>query len=99
MSETIVKTCEHLKTNGDRCGSPALSEKKFCHFHDRYHDLNDMPGNPDFMPLLEDHLSIQLFIMQVAKAQSSGSITPHEASAMLALAKAAMSNLRLAKIK
>jgi hypothetical protein len=30
-----TRKCEHIKTNGVRCGSPALREEKFCYFHDR----------------------------------------------------------------
>ena len=92
-----MKTCEHIKTCGDPCGSPALTGKNYCYFHDQYHDLNNMPGTPDFVPLLEDHLSIQLFIMQVAKAQACRQIHSDTAASMLALARAAMTNLRLSR--
>jgi hypothetical protein len=94
----MVTTCEHIKSNGEPCGSPALKDRNFCHFHDRFHDLNDIPGSPDYiMPALEDHLSIQLFLMQIGHAQTCGSISRDTATSMLALAKAAMSNLRLAR--
>ena len=100
MTEETIKTCEHIKTDGDPCGSPALRGWPYCHFHQRFHDLNDIPGSPDYeVPVLEDYLSIQLFIMQIAKAQHCRSITPVEANGMLKLARAAMQNLRLTKAK
>ena len=101
MSENVVvKTCEHIKTNGEPCGSPAVGSSLYCYFHHRFHDLSDMPGAPDYeIPVLEDYLSIQLFIMQIAKAQNIRSIAPGEASVMLKLARTAMQNLRLIKAK
>jgi len=93
---SLTKTCEHIKTDGDPCGSPALADRQFCYFHNRFHDLNDMPGGPDYeVPVLEDHLSVQLFIMQIAKAQCCGSISPLQANSMLSFARIAMQNLRL----
>ena len=94
----MVTTCEHVKADGTACGSPALRDKSYCHFHERLHDYNNIPGNPDYeMPMLEDHLSVQVFLMQIAHAQVCGSITPYQASQMMALARTAMTNLRLAR--
>ena len=99
MTEEI-RTCEHIKTDGDPCGSPALRNWPYCYFHQRFHDLNEMPGSPDYeIPVLEDYLSIQLFIMQIAKAQNLQSIAPSDANIMLKLARTAMQNLRLSKAK
>jgi hypothetical protein len=92
---SMIKICEHIKTNGEPCGSPALTERDYCYFHNRFNDLNDMPGAPDYLvPVLEDHLSVQLFIMQIAKAQACRSINPEQAKFMLDIARTAMSNLR-----
>ncbi len=30
--------CQHIKTNGTQCGSPALRRNRFCYFHKRHHD-------------------------------------------------------------
>jgi len=27
--------CDHIKDDGERCGSPALKDLKLCHFHNR----------------------------------------------------------------
>ena len=98
--EIIVKSCEHIKINGEPCGSPALRDRDYCYFHEAFYDLNHMPGSPDYEPpVLEDNLSVQLFITQITKALLCGSITPMQANNLLTLARAAMQNLRLAKTK
>jgi hypothetical protein len=30
-----IPLCTHIKTDGVRCGSPALRGKRFCYFHNR----------------------------------------------------------------
>ncbi len=100
MSEEAIKTCEHIKIDGQSCGSPALRGAPYCHFHERFYDLNHMPGSPDYEPpVLEDALSVQLFITQITKALLCGSISSLEANNLLNFARAAMQNLRLAKAK
>ncbi|MGZ4814681.1 MAG: hypothetical protein ACXVZV_04700 [Terriglobales bacterium] len=42
----MIDIFEHIKTDGERCGSPAVNNTSFCHFQRRFHDLNDMPGAP-----------------------------------------------------
>ena len=92
----MVKTCEHIKIDGNPCGSPALTDRNYCHFHNHSHDLNNLPGSPDYeMPSLEDPLSIQIFIMQIAKAQACGSIDLETSSHLLAISRTATANLRL----
>jgi len=98
MSEQGIKTCEHLKIDGSPCGSPALRDRQYCHFHEHFYDLNHMPGSPDYEPpVLEDALSVQLFITQITKALLCGSINAAHANNLLAFARAAMQNLRLAR--
>ncbi len=31
-------TCDHIKTNGNTCGSPAIKDSQFCYFHQRDRD-------------------------------------------------------------
>jgi hypothetical protein len=94
----MVKTCEHIKIDGNPCGSPAMHDSDYCYFHDRVHDLNDLPGGPDYHPpLLDDPLAIQLFMMQIANAQACGSIDDRSAEFLLKIARTATANLRLAR--
>ena len=95
----MVKTCEHIKIDGRVCGSPALRDRNYCHFHNRVHDLNDMPGSPDYhIPVLDDPLAIQLFMVQIANAQACGSINDKTAEFLLKIARTATANLRLARL-
>ena len=33
-------TCKHIKTDGQQCGSPALSGRNFCYYHTLYRQRN-----------------------------------------------------------
>jgi hypothetical protein len=33
-------TCQHIKKNGIRCGSPALRGRSFCYFHTRWRETH-----------------------------------------------------------
>lgn len=70
-----IPRCQHIKTNGVQCGSPALRRRKFCYFHNRWRathlDLN-RAGSLHFtthveLPVLEDADSIQVALMQVLR--------------------------------
>jgi hypothetical protein len=39
MPSTFARTCIHVKTNGIRCGSPALRDSVKCYFHHRHRRL------------------------------------------------------------
>jgi len=41
--ETTIPLCRHLKTNGLRCKSPALTAAPFCYFHTRLHKDHPAP--------------------------------------------------------
>jgi len=94
----MIKTCEHLKIDGELCGSPAINDRNYCHFHDSVHNLNNIPGSPDFeMPVLDDPLAIQLFLSQIAHSQICGSINSNTANFLVGIARTATANLRLAR--
>ena len=56
-----ARRCVFVKTNGLRCGSPAMRGNPFCFFHDRWYN---QPVNDTFPPL-QDENSVQLALMQV----------------------------------
>jgi len=41
-----IARCEHIKTNGTQCGSPALRGKHFCYFHKRWATLASSSTQP-----------------------------------------------------
>jgi hypothetical protein len=95
--------CQHLKTNGTQCGSPALRRNRFCYFHKRYQDER-IRLNLDrrrratatfFLPVLEDANSIQMSLMQIMRLLLTGQIEHKTASLLLYALQTASTNLRL----
>ena len=90
--------CEHIKTNGLRCGSPALKERKYCFFHQRARELHRMRrARPDAklrIPLLEDANSIQMAIQEVADAIAEDRIDSRRAGLLLFAFQTAACNLK-----
>ena len=82
--------CQHIKTNGVRCGSPALKHKNFCHFH---HQLR-IPRRRGFLPALEDANGIQCAIMQVAEDVMHKRIDRLTANTLLYALQTAAINLK-----
>ncbi len=70
--------CAHLKANGDRCGSPAVSGKDLCYFHDKA--LAD--ERPVRLPVLEDANAIQVALMIIMDGLYRYHI-PHKTAALL----------------
>ena len=59
--------CEHIKTNGLRCGSPAIKDTPLCYFHGetRKQRESEAAAKAADLPVLEDMHSIQLAVMRV----------------------------------
>ena len=94
------KLCEQRKTNGDPCQSPALRDKRFCHYHERMDpspvNINNAEFNPSshaYLPQLEDAASIQAAISEVCEMMLHRRIEPKEASALFYAMQVASSNL------
>lgn len=98
-----MRHCEHVKSNGHFCGSPALRGRNYCYFHLTHigrqlraeqHALR--PGLEPFLelPLLEDAASIQLALMQVTNALLRGTLDPKRAGLVLYSLQTASINLR-----
>jgi hypothetical protein len=90
--------CEHIKTNGTRCGSPALRQRRYCYFHFCAHDLRrrrrEQPHSRLVLPLLEDANSIQMAIQQIAEAVLDERIDNKRAGLLLFACQTAASNLK-----
>jgi hypothetical protein len=97
-----IPRCEHIKTNGTQCGSPALRGKRFCYFHKRWRDtridLNTTRARLSRavidMPVLEDANSVQVSLMQIMRLILSGQVEPKTAGLLLYALQTASSNLR-----
>jgi hypothetical protein len=95
-----VERCQHIKVNGDRCGSPALRDRKFCHFHDRCSPVQvdvstsaTVPPAPFFLPVLEDAPSIRLAIAQICEHLLHRRLDAKKAGVLLYAMQVASSNL------
>ncbi|SRR6266404_1042839 len=82
--------CQQVKTDGVRCGSPAMRGGPFCYFHERM--VNRMP--PSQFPPLEDGNAIQCAIMQVLDGVAAGRMDRQTANTLLYGLQTASANLR-----
>jgi hypothetical protein len=97
-----IRSCAHRKTNGIPCGSPALKNKPYCYFHNRYREqsitlLNGQPishlVNMD-LPLFEDANGIQMCLTKVFHLLLSGLLDPKLAKSLIYCLQIATQNLR-----
>src|SRR5947209_1032499 len=72
--------CQHIKTNGLRCQSPAMKQRRLCYYHEQ-HRLSH-PGHLQ-LPLLEDANAIQMAIQQVVQAIALGTLDNKRAGLIL----------------
>jgi hypothetical protein len=78
--------CRHIKTNGIRCQSPALTGFRFCYYHDKTHLIGTEPHmrfGPLQLPVPEDSASIQLSIARINAALIMGYIDLKKATGLL----------------
>lgn len=91
--------CRHIKTDGRRCGSPALTTSAFCHFHQkarrsRMRTISAGPGlSTNVLRPLHNAQSIQQAISMVLNGLASGRIHPKVADSMLYALSVAAANL------
>ena len=91
--------CRHIKTNGRRCGSPALTTSAFCHFHQkarrsRMRTLSAGTGlSTNVVHPLRNAQSMQQAISMVLNGLASGRIHPKVANRMLHALSIAAANL------
>jgi len=94
-------TCDHLKEDGVRCGSPALHGEKYCRFHTRqlfaayyWARARRRSTCPFELPPLDDFRTINHSLWQVANAMASNTIARRRANAMLSVLRMASAELR-----
>ena len=102
MYSPNVPRCQHIKTNGTQCGSPALRNQRFCYFHKKWHDQRVVINSARArrtraaldLPVLEDADSVQVGLMQVMRLTLSGQLDSKTAGLMLYALQTASFNLR-----
>jgi hypothetical protein len=97
-----MRTCKHVKANGEFCGSPALRGREYCYFHltvlgrrlrTQKHIMKGENHYPQ-LPTLEDANSIQMALMQVMEALLRDQIDTKVAGLLLYGLQIASSNLQ-----
>src|ERR1039458_8522280 len=97
-----MRTCKHIKANGEFCGSPALRGREYCYFHLTVlgrrlrTQKHIMQGENHYLqlPTLEDGDSIQMALMQVMEALLRDQIDTKLAGLLLYGLQIASSNLQ-----
>src|SRR5438309_10872592 len=88
-----IAQCQHVRTGGIRCGSPAMRDQRLCFYHLR----TTRPYKPEASyvpPLLEDGNAIQLGISKVLSRLENSTIEYKAAALMLYSYQLASNNLR-----
>jgi len=96
-----IRRCAHRKTNGIPCGSPALKDKPYCYFHDRWREqhIDVLDGTPFYqnvetdLPILEDANSIQMALTKVFHMLLAGLLEPRFARSLTYCLSMAAQNL------
>jgi hypothetical protein len=96
-----IARCQHIKVNGVQCGSPALKNRKLCHFHQRWQQgriqLNaDQARRSRYslnLPILEDANSIQVALMQGMRLLLTNQVDHRTAALLFYALQTASSNL------
>lgn len=94
-----VPRCQHVKTNGTQCGSPALRHRRYCYFHDQVRGKQARIAARNSLvrfdlPLLEDANAVQMALMDVIQRLGSGQMDHKTAGLMLYALQTASVNLR-----
>ena len=101
--KVVLNTCQHIRVNGERCGSVATTGRDYCYVHlqDRGRRLKmarararGQPWRLD-LPLLEDLYAVQVSLTQVIAAMADGHIDRSLGGVMLYGLQQAATNLRL----
>ena len=94
-----MRRCEHIRTNGTQCGSPAQRGKKRCYQHLRVRPERvkvrggDGKTSEIVVPLLEDAHSIQTMVRQVMVLMLRGRIEGEMSGRLLYALQIASANL------
>jgi hypothetical protein len=99
--EYRVPRCQHIKTNGTQCGSPAMRNIEYCYFHYRWRmttvDLSHSAHHvtTEFvLPVLEDADSIQITLGQIMRMIVCRQVDTKSAGLLLYALQIASANLR-----
>lgn len=83
-SKPIVRICEHIKDDGIRCGTPAVTGRHFCYYHCRIHHPGARIATRRYRaPIPESVASLQVALAHALQGLGSGDISPKQANSMM----------------
>ncbi|MGA9529846.1 MAG: hypothetical protein WBS24_17165 [Terriglobales bacterium] len=90
MPSYSAERCHHIKTNGTRCGSPALRTQRLCYFHHHnppacvevYENELNRSGELS-LPVIEDPSSILVVVQRITELLLKRMIEPRTAGLLL----------------
>jgi len=85
-----IPQCQYIRTDGRRCGSPALKTKRWCYFH---YEVNRKTVTLD-VPPLEDGNAVQLALTDLARAVADDRIQLKNAALLAYILQTASANLK-----
>ncbi|HEX8815449.1 MAG TPA: hypothetical protein VF753_08110 [Terriglobales bacterium] len=96
MLNTKIAQCTHIKLNGFRCGSAALSGQRLCYFHARMRRRAKAKVDAAFpqVLLLEDAESIQASLMQLIDMLLADQIEVNKARVIVSALTLASRNIK-----
>ncbi len=102
MPTNEAPKCQHIKTNGTQCGSPALKDNQFCYYHQHCRPVTfnyrgsyrDYTHSEFHLPVFEDVHSIQLTLRQITELILRHKLDLKEAGLILYALQIASSNLK-----
>jgi hypothetical protein len=97
-----IRRCQHIKTNGIQCSSPALRAERYCYYHMQLRRRsmevnlgNHVQEHPIItVPNLEDANSIQAGLAEILRLLATKQIEHRTAALMLHALRTASSNLK-----
>ena len=82
-----AKRCEHIKTNGIQCGSPAVGSRQYCYFHGVIHEKDHE------LPVIEDQRSLHIAYLDLARSVNMQTISVAHGKLLLQILQSAGKNL------
>jgi hypothetical protein len=95
-----IGRCQHIKTNGTQCGSPALRDGEFCYHHQECRPERvtvkgaDGKASEILVPVFEDAHSIKAMVRQVVMLMLEDKIDDKKAGRVLYALQIAAANLK-----
>jgi hypothetical protein len=102
------ETCRHIKEDGIYCGSPALSDRKYCYYHlmQRGRRLRRARALRDNLPYrleiqsLDNLYAVRAALTDVAQALAAGQLDSHTAGKLLyAIQQVSSTNRRIEQME